>query len=98
MKEVNNNAIDMTATENENNNAISEMEMMDNLKGERDALLDKVGALEAKLKEEKEDRCRIYDWYLQEKDKVRALSMIIRAMKSEYVSIDMIVDRIVKAG
>ena len=95
MKEVNNNAIDMTATGNENNCAI---DMMDNLKGERDALLDKVGALEAKLKEEKEDRCRIYDWYLQEKDKVRALSMIIRAMKSEYVSIDRIVDRIVKAG
>lgn len=93
MSNENNNAINMAATENENI-AINEMEMMDNLKAERDALLERIEILETKLKNEKDDRSRIYDWYTKEQDKVRALAIIINAMKSDYVSIEKIVDNI----
>lgn len=93
MSNENNNAINMAATENENI-AINEMEMMDNLKAERDALLERIEILETKLKNEKDDRSRIYGWYTKEQDKVRALAIIINAMKCDYVSIEKIVDNI----
>ena len=94
--------IDMT--EDENNNELNELrEINANLIAERNNLMeernqrqDKIEELEANLKSEKEDNNRIYGWYKNEKDKVRVLAIIINAMKSEFVSIDTIVERIAK--
>lgn len=63
---------------------------------ERKELQEKIGRLAEKLESEQRDRCRIYQWYTQEQDKVRALSIIVKAMKSDFVSIDQIVERISK--
>ena len=102
--------IDMTADENENivaetNNELNELRESnanliaerDNLMEERKQLQDKIEELEAKVKREKEDGTRVYEWYKREQDKVRALKIIIEAMKSDFVSIDTIVERIAKA-
>lgn len=92
----------MATTENENivaesNNELEELrESNANLIAERNQLQDKIEELEANLKSEKEDNNRIYGWYKNEKDKVRALAIIINAMKSEFVSTDTIVERIAK--
>lgn len=68
----------------------------DNLMEEREQLQGKIASLEEKLKTEQEDRLNIYGWYNREQDKVRALSIIVKAMKSDFVTIDTIVDRIAK--
>lgn len=68
----------------------------DNLMEEREQLQGKIASLEEKLKTEQEDRRNIYGWYNREQDKVRALSIIVKAMKSDFVTIDTIVDRIAK--
>lgn len=92
----------MATTENENivaesNNELEELrESNANLIAEREQLQYKIAFLEEKLESEKRDRSRIYQWYTQEQDKVRALAIIINAMKSEFVSIDTIVERIAK--
>ena len=92
----------MATTENENivaesNNELEELrESNANLIAEREQLQDKIEELEANLKSEKEDSNRIYGWYKKEQDKVRLLAIIINAMKSEFVSIDTIVERIAK--
>ena len=93
----------MATTENENivaesNNELEELrESNANLIAERNQLQDKIEELEAKVKREKEDGTRVYEWYKREQDKVRALKIIIEAMKSDFVSIDTIVERIAKA-
>ncbi len=99
--------VNMTATENENNVAETNNELnelresnanliaeRDNLMDERKQLQDKIKSLEEKLKDEKNNGSRIYQWYTQEQDKVRALGLIIKAMKSDSVTIDQIVERI----
>lgn len=98
----------MATTENENNvaenNELNELRESnanliaerDNLMEERKELQNKIASLEERLESEKRDRSRIYQWYTQEQDKVRALAIIINAMKSEFVSIDTIVERIAK--
>lgn len=94
--------IDMT--EDETNNELNELREINanliaernNLMEERNQLQGKIEELEANLKSEKEDNNRIYGWYNKEKDKVRALAIIINAMKSEFMSIDTIVERIAK--
>jgi uncharacterized protein YlxW (UPF0749 family) len=95
--------VNMTETENENNvaelretnaNLLAER---DNLMGERKELQNKIASLEERLDSEKRDRSRIYQWYMKEQDKVRALVLIIKAMKSDSVTIDQIVERITKA-
>lgn len=93
----------MATTENENNelnelresnaNLIAER---DNLMDERKQLQDKIKSLEEKLEEEKSSRSLIYQWYTHAQDKVRALGLIIKAMKSDFVTIDQIVERITK--
>lgn len=101
--------INMTADENENNEANNTNELnelresnenliaeRDNLMEERKELQNKIASLEERLESEKRDRSRIYQWYTQEQDKVRALSIIVKAMKSDFVSIDQIVERISK--
>lgn len=88
MSNENKQVIDMTATENENN--------VNDLLAERTELLGKIEQLEEKVKKAEGDGTRIYSWYTREKDKVRALAIIIKAMKSEYMSLETIVDNIVK--
>lgn len=93
----------MATTENENivaesNNELEELrESNTNLIAEREQLQDKIEELEAKIKREKEDFNRVWDWYKREQDKVRSLKIIIVAMKSDGVSIDTIVERIAEA-
>lgn len=93
----------MATTENENivaesNNELEELrESNANLIAEREQLQDKIEELEAKIKREKEDSNRVWDWYKREQDKVRSLRIIIVAMKSNHVSIDTIVERIAEA-
>ena len=93
-----NNAADLNKELNElresNANLIAER---DNLMDERKQLQDKIKSLEEKLEDEKSNRSRIYQWYTQEQDKVRALGLIIKAMKSDFVTIDQIVERITRA-
>ena len=99
----------MATTENENNVAENNNELNElresnaNLIAERGILMeerkqlqDKIASLEEKLEKEKRDRSEIYKWYSQEQDKVRALGLVTKAMKSDYVTIDQIVDRITK--
>lgn len=88
--------VNMTETENENNVA----ELRENnakLMNERKQLQYKISSLEEKLKDQMSIRDLNYQWYTQEKDKVRALLLIIKAMKSDSVTIDQIVERITKA-
>lgn len=88
--------VNMTETENENNVA----ELRENnakLMNERMQLQYKIKSLEEKLKDEESHRILNYKWYMQEQDKVRALVLIIKAMKSDSVTIDQIVERITKA-
>ena len=73
------------------------MATTENLIAEREQLQDKIEELEAKIKREKEDFNRVWDWYKREQDKVRSLKIIIVAMKSDGVSIDTIVERIAEA-
>lgn len=102
--------VNMTETNNENNVAETHNELnelresnanliaeRDNLMEERKELQNKIASLEERLESEERDRSRIYKWYMQEQDKVRALVLIIKAMKSDSVTIDQIVERITKA-
>lgn len=95
--------VNMTETENENNvaelretnaNLLAEQAKLMN---ERMQLQYKIKSLEEKLKDEESHRILNYKWYMQEQDKVRALVLIIKAMKSDSVTIDQIVERITKA-
>ena len=92
--------IDMTVTENElkelresNVNLIAERE---NLMEERKQLQEKISELENKLGNVENDTCWVYSKYNKEKDKVRSLALIIKAMKCDE-SIGTVVERIVKA-
>lgn len=95
--------VNMTETENENNVAETNNELKElresnaKLMNERMQLQHKISSLEEKLKDEESSRIRNYKWYMQEQDKVRALVLIIKAMKSDSVTIDQIVERITKA-
>lgn len=93
--------VNMTETENElkelretNANLLAEQAKLMN---ERLQLQHKIESLEERLKDEESNRIRNYKWYMQEQDKVRALVLIIKAMKSDSVTIDQIVERITKA-
>ena len=93
--------VNMTETENElkelretNANLLAEQAKLMN---ERLQLQHKIRSLEERLKDEESNRIRNYKWYMQEQDKVRALVLIIKAMKSDSVTIDQIVERITKA-
>lgn len=93
--------VNMTETENElkelretNANLLAEQAKLMN---ERMQLQNKIKSLEDKLKDEESHRILNYKWYMQEQDKVRALVLIIKAMKSDSVTIDQIVERITKA-
>ena len=101
--------VNMTETNNENNVAETNNEMNElretnanllaeqaKLMNERMQLQHKISSLEEKLKDEESHRILNYKWYTQEQDKVRALSIIVKAMKSDFVSIDQIVERISK--
>lgn len=93
----------MTETNNENNVAETNNELKElresnaKLMNERKQLQYKISSLEEKLKDEESHRILNYKWYMQEQDKVRALVLIIKAMKSDSVTIDQIVERITKA-
>lgn len=88
--------VNMTETNNENN--VAELrETNAKLMNERKQLQYKISSLEEKLKDEESCRKLYYKWYMQEQDKVRALVLIIKAMKSDSVTIDQIVERITKA-
>lgn len=88
--------VNMTETENENN--VAELrESNAKLMNERKQLQHKISSLEEKLKDGESYRKLYYKWYMQEQDKVRALVLIIKAMKSDSVTIDQIVERITKA-
>lgn len=88
--------VNMTETNNENN--VAELrETNAKLMNERKQLQYKISSLEEKLKDEESHRILNYKWYMQEQDKVRALVLIIKAMKSDSVTIDQIVERITKA-
>ena len=99
--------VNMTETENENNVAETNNELRETnanllaeqakLMNERMQLQDKIESLEERLKDEMSIRDLNRQWYTQEKDKVRALLLIIKAMKSDSVTIDQIVERITKA-
>lgn len=99
--------VNMTKTENENNVAETNNELRETnanllveqakLMNERMQLQHKISSLEEKLKDEESYRTLYYKWYMQEQDKVRALVLIIKAMKSDSVTIDQIVERITKA-
>ena len=99
--------VNMTETENENNVAETNNELRETnanllaeqakLMNERMQLQYKIRSLEERLKDEESNRIRNYKWYMQEQDKVRALVLIIKAMKSDSVTIDQIVERITKA-
>lgn len=95
--------VNMTETENENNVAETNNELKElresnaKLMNERKQLQHKISSLEEKLKDEESYRTLYYKWYMQEQDKVRALVLIIKAMKSDSVTIDQIVERITKA-
>lgn len=99
--------VNMTETENENNVAETNNELRETnanllaeqakLMNERMQLQHKIESLEERLKDEESNRIRNYKWYMQEQDKVRALVLIIKAMKSDSVTIDQIVERITKA-
>lgn len=99
--------VNMTETENENNVAETNNELRETnanllaeqakLMNERMQLQDKISSLEERLKDEMSIRDLNHQWYTQEKDKVRALLLIIKAMKSDSVTIDQIVERITKA-
>lgn len=93
--------VNMTETENElkelretNANLLAEQAKLMN---ERMQLQHKISSLEERLKDEESHRILNYKWYMQEQDKVRALVLIIKAMKSDSVTIDQIVERIIKA-
>lgn len=93
--------VNMTETNNElkelresNANLLAEQAKLMN---ERKQLQHKISSLEEKLKDEESHRILNYKWYMQEQDKVRALVLIIKAMKSDSVTIDQIVERITKA-
>lgn len=95
--------VNMTETENENNvaelretnaNLLAEQAKLMN---ERKQLQHKISSLEEKLKDGESCRIRNYKWYIQEQDKVRALVLIIKAMKSDSVTIDQIVERFTTA-
>lgn len=93
--------VNMTETNNElkelretNANLLAEQAKLMN---ERMQLQNKIRSLEERLKDEESHRIRNYKWYMQEQDKVRALVLIIKAMKSDSVTIDQIVERITKA-
>ena len=93
--------VNMTETENElkelretNANLLAEQAKLMN---ERMQLQNKIKSLEERLKDEESSRIRNYKWYMQEQDKVRALVLIIKAMESDSVTIDQIVERITKA-
>lgn len=98
--------VNMTETENENNVAETNNELRETnanllaeqakLMNERMQLQDKIESLEERLKDEMSIRDLNYQWYKQEQDKVRALVIIIKAMKSDSVTIDQIVERITK--
>lgn len=95
--------VNMTETNNENNVAETNNELKElresnaKLMNERMQLQHKISSLEEKLKDEESHRILNYKWYMQEQDKVRALVLIIKAMKSDSVTIDQIVERITKA-
>lgn len=95
--------VNMTETNNENNVAETNNELKElresnaKLMNERKQLQYKISSLEEKLKDEESHRILNYKWYMQEQDKVRALVLIIKAMKSDSVTIDQIVERITKA-
>lgn len=89
--------IDMTVTENElkelresNANLIEERK---NLMEERKQLQEKIAELEKKLGNVKDDACWVYSKYNKEKDKVRSLALIIKAIKCDE-SISAIIERI----
>ena len=93
--------VNMTETNNElkelresNANLLAEQAKLMN---ERMQLQHKISSLEERLKDEESHRILNYKWYMQEQDKVRALVLIIKAMKSDSVTIDQIVERITKA-
>ena len=91
-------ADDVAETNNElretNANLLAEQAKLMN---ERMQLQHKIESLEERLKDEESHRILNYKWYMQEQDKVRALVLIIKAMKSDSVTIDQIVERITKA-
>lgn len=99
--------VNMTETENENNVAETNNELRETnanllaeqakLMNERLQLQHKIRSLEERLKNEESCRIRNYKWYIQEQDKVRALVLIIKAMKSDSVTIDQIVERFTTA-
>ena len=95
--------VNMTETNNENNVAETNNELKElresnaKLMNERMQLQNKIKSLEEKLKDEESHRILNYKWYMQEQDKVRALVLIIKAMKSDSVTINQIVERITKA-
>lgn len=92
----------MTVTKNENEfnelrelresnaNLIAERE---NLMEERKQLQEKISELEKKLGNVENDTCWVYSKYNKEKDKVRSLALIIKAMKCDE-SISAVVERI----
>lgn len=89
--------IDMTVTENElkelresNANLIEERK---NLMEERKQLQEKISELEKKLGNVENDTCWVYSKYNKEKDKVRSLALIIKAMKCDE-SISAVIERI----
>lgn len=89
----------MTVTKDENElnelretnaNLIAERE---NLMEERKQLQEKISELEKKLGNVENDTCWVYSKYNKEKDKVRSLALIIKAMKCDE-SIGAVVERI----
>ena len=80
MSAKNREVIDMTANENENNELNKLRESNTNLIAERESLMGEVEQLKKKLEDETKSRRRIYDWYEAEKNKVHALTIIIKAI------------------
>lgn len=73
-----------------NANLIAERE---NLMEERKQLQEKISELEKKLGNVENDTCWVYSKYNKEKDKVRSLALIIKAMKCDE-SISAVIERI----
>ena len=75
------------------NEKINEAQVNETTSQEIMLLQEQISALQAELESEKESRTSAYNWYKKERDKVRALTLIIKSMDCS-MTIDSIVERI----
>jgi len=95
--------VNMTATENENNEAITSNELNElreinaNLIAEREALTKKNEDLQAKLESEHESNSRLRNYWRQEEEKVSTLKQIVRSIPiNGYITAKELLDAMVE--